>query len=38
MKVPERLALWRGGLILFLVLVSLLFYWLHQTLMALAPR
>lgn len=38
MKVPDRLAIWRGGLLLFLVLVFLLFYWLHSTLTALASR
>ena len=32
MRPPDRLAFWRGGLLLFLVLVSLLFYWLHSIL------
>lgn len=38
MKVPDRLALWRGGLLLFLVLVCLLFYWLHRSLSAMTAR
>lgn len=35
MRPPERLALWRGGFLLFLVLVLLLFLWLHRILSAL---
>ena len=38
MRPPERLGLWRGGLLLFLVLVALLFYWLHKMLVSLPPR
>jgi hypothetical protein len=38
MRPPDRLALWRGGLLLFLVLVTLLFVWLHRALAALAAR
>lgn len=36
MKPPDRLAFWRGGLLLFLVLVCILFYWLHQALSSMA--
>jgi hypothetical protein len=38
MRVPDRLALWRGGMLLFLALVCLLFYWLHTMLSSMALR
>ena len=37
MRPPDRLALWRGGLLLFLVLVTVLFYWLHKILSSMTP-
>jgi hypothetical protein len=38
MRPPDRLALWRGGLLLFLILVTFLLVRLHRALAALAAR